>query len=153
MSVGLLVMEEQLNSGWIYKWLSSGVILGMVAVREISAHVLQRTVSDYVDAQSCCKWASLVDFLDSSILTQLGDIWPTSFSNENDIIYGMGAVVGSLLLKSAYAILSISRSYWPGPQRIKTFLWLLLHERLLTNGERCRRHIVSSDLCGCSFVP
>lgn len=31
---------------------------------------------------------------------------------------------------------------WSGPQRVKSFLWLALQDRLLTNHERNRRHLV-----------
>ncbi|CAI0374065.1 unnamed protein product [Linum tenue] len=35
----------------------------------------------------------------------------------------------------------------PGPQRTKTLFWLVLHDRLLTNAERLRRHLANSDQC------
>ncbi|KAK9046567.1 hypothetical protein V6N11_052453 [Hibiscus sabdariffa] len=37
------------------------------------------------------------------------------------------------------------------PQRIRTFMWLVAHERLMTNAERVRRHIANTtrcDICG-----
>ncbi|KAK8516475.1 hypothetical protein V6N12_038716 [Hibiscus sabdariffa] len=34
------------------------------------------------------------------------------------------------------------------PQRVKVFMWITAHQRHLTNVERVRRHIASSDLCG-----
>ncbi|KAL4284826.1 hypothetical protein GQ457_16G025340 [Hibiscus cannabinus] len=34
------------------------------------------------------------------------------------------------------------------PQRVRVFVWVTLHERLLTNAERVRRHFANSDLCG-----
>ncbi|CAL1375874.1 unnamed protein product [Linum trigynum] len=34
-----------------------------------------------------------------------------------------------------------------GPQRTKQFFGLVLHKKLLTNSERCRRHLASSDRC------
>ncbi|KAK8511492.1 hypothetical protein V6N12_038095 [Hibiscus sabdariffa] len=33
------------------------------------------------------------------------------------------------------------------PQRIQVFIWLIFHERLLTNAERVHRHIASLDMC------
>ncbi|KAK9025335.1 hypothetical protein V6N11_038204 [Hibiscus sabdariffa] len=35
------------------------------------------------------------------------------------------------------------------PQRVRVFLWLALHRRLLTNVERTRRHLTSMDHCEC----
>ncbi|CAN1760047.1 Putative ribonuclease H protein At1g65750 [Linum perenne] len=37
---------------------------------------------------------------------------------------------------------------WEGPQRIRHFLWLAAQNKLLTNEERCRRHLATSDECG-----
>ncbi|CAN1797950.1 Putative ribonuclease H protein At1g65750 [Linum perenne] len=36
---------------------------------------------------------------------------------------------------------------WKGPSKIKHFLWLALHNRLLTNEERGRRHLTNQVLC------
>ena len=35
------------------------------------------------------------------------------------------------------------------PQRLKLFLWILLHGKLLTNAERFRRRLSSSPICDC----
>ncbi|CAN1194412.1 Putative ribonuclease H protein At1g65750 [Linum perenne] len=37
---------------------------------------------------------------------------------------------------------------WKGPQRVRQFLWTAVHNRLLTNTERERRHLTSSADCG-----
>ncbi|CAI0443411.1 unnamed protein product [Linum tenue] len=36
---------------------------------------------------------------------------------------------------------------WQGPNRIKHFLWLAAHDRLLTNSERKRRKLCTNDIC------
>lgn len=36
---------------------------------------------------------------------------------------------------------------WNGPPRIRTFMWLAAKGRLLTNAQRVRRHLATSDLC------
>ncbi|CAN1147966.1 Putative ribonuclease H protein At1g65750, partial [Linum perenne] len=36
---------------------------------------------------------------------------------------------------------------WEGPFRVKSFLWLAIHGRLLTNSERVRRHLAASPAC------
>ncbi|KAJ1434239.1 Reverse transcriptase zinc-binding domain [Sesbania bispinosa] len=40
---------------------------------------------------------------------------------------------------------------WVGPQRIKAFLWLLANNALLSNSNRCRRHIAHSALCSICY--
>ena len=40
------------------------------------------------------------------------------------------------------------------PQRLKTFMWLVTNEALLTNNERLKRNMVASDTCGlCGSTP
>ena len=41
---------------------------------------------------------------------------------------------------------------WRGPERVKTFLWLAMHDRLLTNVERVRRQITDIDMCEKCFL-
>lgn len=36
---------------------------------------------------------------------------------------------------------------WKGPERTKTFLWIVLHDALLTNTQRARRGMVASQEC------
>ncbi|CAN1792333.1 Putative ribonuclease H protein At1g65750 [Linum perenne] len=36
---------------------------------------------------------------------------------------------------------------WRGPSRIQHFLWLVLHNKLLTNAERSRRHLTNNSSC------
>lgn len=36
---------------------------------------------------------------------------------------------------------------WSGPQWVKTFLWLVNHDKILTNVERRRRHLYILSLC------
>ncbi|KAK8516019.1 hypothetical protein V6N12_066854 [Hibiscus sabdariffa] len=61
--------------------------------------------------------------------------------------------------RSAYAFLALDPgTHYPAvwkriwklivPQRVRVFVWVTLHERLLTNAERVRRHFANSDLCG-----
>ncbi|KAK8697852.1 hypothetical protein V6N13_113987 [Hibiscus sabdariffa] len=35
----------------------------------------------------------------------------------------------------------------PVPQRVRVFVWLVFHGRLLANAEQVRRHILDSELC------
>ncbi|CAN1825871.1 Putative ribonuclease H protein At1g65750, partial [Linum perenne] len=61
-------------------------------------------------------------------------------------------------LKSAYEILASTSHHseqgiwktiwrWTGPNRIRHFIWLVAHDRILTNAERRRRHLTDIDDC------
>lgn len=38
---------------------------------------------------------------------------------------------------------------WKGPQRVRSFLWLTFHRRILTNEERAQRHLCASARYEC----
>ncbi|KAK8492824.1 hypothetical protein V6N12_032836 [Hibiscus sabdariffa] len=38
-------------------------------------------------------------------------------------------------------------------QRIKVFMWLAFHDRLLTNAERSMRHLEDSNMCSLCSLP
>ncbi|CAN1842175.1 Putative ribonuclease H protein At1g65750 [Linum perenne] len=65
---------------------------------------------------------------------------------------------GKFTLKTAYKILASTGHHieqdiwktvwlWEGPSRVRHFLWLVAHDRVLTNAERCRRHMVAVGDC------
>ncbi|CAN1813110.1 Putative ribonuclease H protein At1g65750 [Linum perenne] len=65
---------------------------------------------------------------------------------------------GRFSIRSAYLLITEEESAaldpiwrliwrWKGPQRIRQFLWLVAHNRLLTNSERHRRHLAEFGSC------
>ncbi|CAN1161396.1 Putative ribonuclease H protein At1g65750, partial [Linum perenne] len=79
-------------------------------------------------------------------------------NNEDEIIWGPDPK-GLFSIKSAYEVLAASGEggrdpvwstvwHWQGPNRVRFFLWLAAHNRLLTNSERTRRHLTLDDACG-----
>ncbi|CAN1762774.1 Putative ribonuclease H protein At1g65750 [Linum perenne] len=65
---------------------------------------------------------------------------------------------GKFTLKSAYELVDRSTDNptcdlwkivwkWEGPCRVKNFLWLVAHNRILTNVERHRRHMADETRC------
>ncbi|CAN1122461.1 Putative ribonuclease H protein At1g65750 [Linum perenne] len=82
---------------------------------------------------------------------------PTRDGCEDELIWGPDPK-GKFSIKTAYEILdtysdvstgSIWRSIWKweGPNRVRHFLWLIAHEKVLTNSERCRRHLTDDSRC------
>ncbi|CAN1787197.1 Putative ribonuclease H protein At1g65750 [Linum perenne] len=77
---------------------------------------------------------------------------------ENDIWVWGAETNGKFTIRSAYNLLSdlenepdvdvwASIWKWRGPHRVKHFLWLASHGRLLTNNERHRRHLAQDASC------
>ena len=77
---------------------------------------------------------------------------------ESDHIAWFPTVVGQFILKSAYKLWSNS-DYMFGnclfthirnvnaPQRLKAFMWLVMHDALLTNYARLNKGLTTNDLC------
>ncbi|CAN1165414.1 Putative ribonuclease H protein At1g65750 [Linum perenne] len=82
---------------------------------------------------------------------------PRSERGEDGWRWG-GEQSGKFSIRSAYKLildigeLPIAESWdsiwkWRGPNRIRHFLWIAKHGRLLTNGERRRRHMANDSSC------
>ncbi|CAN1841742.1 Putative ribonuclease H protein At1g65750 [Linum perenne] len=81
---------------------------------------------------------------------------------QDSFIWGLEPT-GKFTVRSAYQLLTDSSSEltdpiwdriwrWNGPNKIKHFLWLATHNRLLTNEERSRRHLTNQVVCSrCSL--
>ena len=75
-----------------------------------------------------------------------------------DTIAWNGTADGSFTLKSAYGVvcdLQVTSDInlfklvhrWPGPERIRMFLWKISHESILTNAKRMRIGMSVNDAC------
>lgn len=71
--------------------------------------------------------------------------------------------LGIFTVKSAYSLIANNHLVgnhscwklilkWGGLQRVRTFLWLTLHNRILTNRKRMRRHLCPSAICEIGWI-
>lgn len=109
------------------------------------------------------RWDSFSYLLLNHILLRIALIQPPSQNNGEDQVYWAESNNGSFMVKSAYNAISSYHSRnedfswdivwrWKGPQSIRTFLWLVTHNRLKTKAELARKHILANagcDRCGC----
>ncbi|KAK9106201.1 hypothetical protein Scep_023045 [Stephania cephalantha] len=97
------------------------------------------------------KISSLVDLL------KITAIPPPSSSRSTDQCYWGESISGKLTVSSAYNLIKgrgkalslrpwLLVWRWVGPDRVKFFLWLVLHNALLTNSERFRQHMCDTKL-------
>ncbi|CAN0926318.1 Putative ribonuclease H protein At1g65750 [Linum grandiflorum] len=82
---------------------------------------------------------------------------PVASLGPDSIIWGLEPS-GKFSIKTAYLLLKELQEEasdqrwkgvwrWQGPNKIRHFLWLASHDRLLTNEERGRRHLTNQVLC------
>ncbi|CAN1751084.1 Putative ribonuclease H protein At1g65750 [Linum perenne] len=143
---------------WTSNWLDNGVILADQATRELTESELQLSVADMVDEGGSWDWISLRQTLPPPMISQIAGMEPpTADAGEDGMIWGPDPR-GFFSIKSAYNIITTTRDIptqntwkviwnWKGPSRVKHFLWLAAHDRLLTNAERHRRHMTEDDTC------
>ncbi|KAK8544663.1 hypothetical protein V6N13_045745 [Hibiscus sabdariffa] len=107
-------------------------------------------------------WSRISPFLPSEIRDRIAAVQPPRVGLGADAPEWRWIDTRQFTSSSAYSFLSdmasdSSDNFWqkvcalPIPQRVRTFLWITLHNCNLTNAERYRRHLTPSakcDICG-----
>ena len=142
---------------WEDFWVGDNGPLKLLSYAPIDSLSLPPTVKDYMNEDLTWRVDLFKDLLppnlvEAIIATQLHppDTPPTCYWHLN--------LNGRFSTRSAYKYFESANwddtdrqwlTLWklPMPQRVKTFAWLLLKGKLLTNAERLRRKISTSDQC------
>lgn len=115
-------------------------------------------MKDYWEEGCGWKWARLIGLIPDEILHLLAGFVLSDDDNMDDEVgWGLGTS-GSFSLRTAYEVstppsqqsgLSIWKTIWGlrVPHRISFFVWLVMHEKILTNVERGRRHLTTNTDC------
>jgi len=123
---------------------------------EIPDDQLHKHVRDYWPPNTGWEWSQLQALLPPTVLQRIAsyDLVPEEFGEQ--LIWAADDS-GRFTIKSALTLLRPAKAdavvAWKWiwklriPQRIKVFVWLLFHRKLLTNAERFRRHLCSSPSC------
>ncbi|KAL4354245.1 hypothetical protein GQ457_06G016820 [Hibiscus cannabinus] len=108
-------------------------------------------------------WPSLQSLLLPQALSHISGIVPPSPSLGRDVCYWKSTPTRIFSIKSAY--MQLAQPHWnapdsrwkfiwslPIPERLRGFLWLALHNKLLSNVVRLQRHLTTDSACSiCSF--
>lgn len=141
---------------WLDYWVGEHGPLLPISLAAIPADDRNLSVADYWDTSSW-KWDLFDRLLPSATLQSIRTSRLLPLGTSPSCSWAPSSS-GSFLTSSAYHHL-VSSSWnakdpawqhlWklPVAQRIKTFSWLLLKGRLLTNSERVRRKLTHDDLC------
>ncbi|CAN1786746.1 Putative ribonuclease H protein At1g65750 [Linum perenne] len=153
-SNGLLGMG---NVFWLDKWVDDGTVLVDHAL-DITRIDPNLAVVDCCNPDGTWNLTFLHEvLLPNSIPLVIGMQPPKSSSGEDRLVWGLEDK-GIFSIKTAYLLLKDINTgeeeydwrlawRWRGPNRIKHFIWLACHNRILTNEERNRRHLTNQVVC------
>ncbi|CAN0881642.1 Putative ribonuclease H protein At1g65750 [Linum grandiflorum] len=142
---------------WTDKWLDSGIILINHAL-DIQGVSINSHVNDFVLDNGLWNSSLIFSCLPSQMALQvLGMTPPSVHLGPYSLVWGLEPS-RRFTIRSAYLLLKGLQEetpdqrwkgiwIWQGPNKIRHFLWLASHNRLLTNEERERRHLTNQVLC------
>ncbi|CAN0862436.1 Putative ribonuclease H protein At1g65750 [Linum grandiflorum] len=151
------IRNGRLTRFWTDKWLDSGITL---IDHALNTHGVSSssTVADFVLENG--EWNSdlILSCLPYPVTLQVfGMTPPVAPLGIDSMVWGLENSE-KFTIRSAYLLIkeledepeasrwkSVWR--WQGPNKIRHFLWLASHNRLLTNEERGRRHLTNQVIC------
>ncbi|XP_074291074.1 uncharacterized protein LOC141617835 [Silene latifolia] len=144
-------LEDKINkrlAGWSTKRLS-------LAGRATLVQSTLTTIANYR-----WKWELFSDLLPQTILQKIASISLIEDPDMEDSLYGIGTSTGKFSIKLALGFLQsenttdeiepiIWRTIWllPIQQRVRMFLWLAGHERIMVNVNRVKQNMGDNPLC------
>ncbi|KAL4366257.1 hypothetical protein GQ457_05G004610 [Hibiscus cannabinus] len=119
--------------------------------------IVDSCVADWLSSSGGWDWSRLKQVLPIGVLHHIATIPPPNASFGTDLPCWRWEHKQLFTTRSAYASLGNSSCHsskvwkliWTlsVPQRIRTFVWLAVHGKLLTNQERMRRHLSTTASC------
>ncbi|CAN1182979.1 Putative ribonuclease H protein At1g65750 [Linum perenne] len=150
------VRNGRTTNFWKERWIDSDIIIADHAIPEPGFENM--VVADFCSQDGVWDVAKLSNSLPQDLLEAVIGMTPPSDCTGNDVpIWGLEAN-GQYSVHSGYLLACDLENEadqlwrdiwnWEGPQRIRHFMWLASQSKLLTNVERRRRNLSSSDECG-----
>ncbi|CAN1788863.1 Putative ribonuclease H protein At1g65750 [Linum perenne] len=143
---------------WLDRWVDGGERLIDLTSGSSSGIDVDQPVNAFVSSLGEWNWSLFENFLSRDGCLQVAGMSPPiAGAGEDRITWGLERD-GRFSIRSAYLLITEEESAaldpiwrliwrWKGPQRIRQFLWLVAHNRLLTNSERHRRHLAEFGSC------
>ncbi|XP_074299645.1 uncharacterized protein LOC141630789 [Silene latifolia] len=143
---------------WDHAWVD-GICLSDHTLNPIPEETLRATVSDMWCEFNGWKWDLFADLLPQPILLRIASISLVHDPSLEDSLYWQGTSSGKFTIKSALGYLKgidydqlpespVWPTIWrlPVQQRLRMFLWLAAHGRLIVNVNRVRRNMGDDPL-------
>ncbi|XP_031099664.1 uncharacterized protein LOC116003863 [Ipomoea triloba] len=155
--IRITVRNGRRTSFWTDCWLGDKPLC-QEAINAIPPGDLGRLVASYWSADRGWRWESLNNLLPEEILSKLAAYVLHEEQNLDDIVGWKLEASGCFSVSSAYDIATRDEgppevakwnSIWKlkVPNRIRTFMWLVKHNKIMTNENRVKRGMTESDSC------
>ncbi|RYR10336.1 hypothetical protein Ahy_B05g078806 [Arachis hypogaea] len=142
---------------WNHHWVPGARHLSDSSIQVSSGFNSSEMLMDFCDISEQWDVGKLQWMLPENIVKKIIAISPPSPWKEADHIVWGPSSDGTFSAKSAYQVTmeeqhTQNKNFrlvwnWQGLERIRTFLWLVTHNAILTNSERKRRHLTNDDSC------
>ena len=142
---------------WDHRWATSVPLIELAAV-PVPTELLGHTVEEMWDVAQGWKWDVFAPYLPQDVLRRIQSYELKDDPTVGDLVYWREGIKGKFSIKSALAIMRhdndmVDEDCWkliwgaPVQQRIRAFLWIVCHERLLGNVMRFKRHMTDDPKC------
>lgn len=142
---------------WDHKWATSKPLCELVT-QAIPSELAGVTVEELWDKDFGWKWDQFAPYLSTDVLKQIQAYELKADPSIGDLVYWQGTSKGKFSIKSAIRLIrneseSLDEDCWdaiwrtPVQQRIRAFLWLVCHDRILGNANRFKRQMTDDPKC------
>jgi hypothetical protein len=140
-------------------WIEEGLRLDDFVT--IPPHLLGLKVCDLVEEQGGWNWSLLSSWMPNEFQQKIAAVCPPNPDNGRDVRAGVGGQIENYSVASMYNNISgfqskNENSVWHKiwkikvPERIRAFIWLAMHDRLLTNSNKSKTGLCHAmcNYCG-----
>ncbi|KAL2896029.1 hypothetical protein RDABS01_037813, partial [Bienertia sinuspersici] len=157
LSAKVAIGNGQRTLFWDHVW-AIDKPLSKVTMQAIPEDIEGAIVEEMWEVGVGWKWEKFADLLPSKVLKQINSHELIEGQNVGDLLYWRGGKHGNFSIKFALQLIRREDTtppnkqrdtIWKAPvqQRIRAFLWILMHERLLCNSNRLKRQLTDDPRC------
>ena len=146
----------QITLFWDHCW-ATNIPLRSLAVASIPTELDGATVEEMWMVRIGWRWDSFSNLLPVDVIKRIEAHKLIENPEVGDLRYWKGSTSGKFSIKHAISLMREDpprdNPKWdliwrvPAQQRIRTFLWLTLHDRILCNANRAKRHLTDDPRC------
>ncbi|KAF7843708.1 putative ribonuclease H protein At1g65750 family [Senna tora] len=150
---------------WMDKWVPGCKPLAEYKLGPLAREDEEVKVSRFLTGSGAWDWEAFEHLIPHDICLKIHSIPPPVRNDSEDTPVWSLNKNGQFSTKSAYRLITGDHALeerniwrkvwgWKGPEKIKYFLWLCVKDRIMTNVNRKRRNISTSEFCPrCKNIP